>query len=494
MEQTFGLVRHGTTTVGGRCGIADDTIRCDVCVVGAGPAGLAAALRLVDLGRDVCLVALSPVHGNRRWESLTPGAWKILDALGLGTALAHAHCLPSHAATVSWGGREVNRAGHAEITFLIDRARFDACLMDAARRRGVRLLTPAVASQPQKIGGTWLLPVTTSQTTVSLCAAHVIDASGRKALTGSRRRRLSPATLALCARWRGQPAPPGMTTIEATAESWLWSASLADGAHYAAVFVDPRSLRAAGVEPTAAFLEAVGGSSSRWEGALASSVTACDASPIRIARAPGFEDIIAAGEAALSLDPLSSQGIQRALVDGQQSAIVVNTLIVHPERRDIAVAFHAERQGEASRRDGAMCHGLYREQAITYRSPFWSRYCEQGAPPEHKLPSPIPIDSLLPETGLRLSPRARLEDVAVIDGDVIALAPALVHPDLDRPVAFLAGRSIGSLLARAISGVTAASLFDGWRADSLPEGTALELLQWFWQRGLLVDNSATDAS
>ena len=189
----------------------------------------------------MCLVAPSP-HGNRRWESLTPGALRILDALGLDTALAHARCQPSHVATVTWGG-DVDRVSHAETAFLVDRARFDACLMDAARRRGVRLLTPAVASRPQKIGSAWLLPISTSETTASICAAHVIDASGRKALTGSRRRRLSPATLALCARWQGRPGPPGATRIEATAASWLWSASLADGAHYAAIFVDPRSLQ-----------------------------------------------------------------------------------------------------------------------------------------------------------------------------------------------------------------------------------------------------------
>ena len=415
----------------------------------------------------------------------------ILNALGLGTALAHAHCQASHVATVTWGG-DVNRTNHAENTFLVDRARFDACLMDAARRRGVRLLTPAVASRPQKIGSAWLLPITTNETTASICAAHVIDASGRKALTGSRRRRLSPATLALCARWRGRLCPPGATRIEATAGSWLWSASLADGAHYSAVFIDPRGLRVAGDDPTTAFLAAIAGSSSHSDGSLASAVTACDASAIRIARAPSLEEIIAAGEAALSLDPLSSQGIQRALVDGQQSAIVVNTLIVHPERRDIAAAFHAERQAEASLRDSAMCHGLYREQAIACQSPFWSRYCGWGAPPEHEPRSPVPIDRLLPETKLRLSPQARRKDVAVIDGDVIALAPALVHSDLDRPIAFLAGRSIDSLLARVFSGIAAASLVADWRADSLPEGTALKLLQWFWQRGLLVDNGAPD--
>jgi hypothetical protein len=443
---------------------------------------------LADLGRDVCLVAPSPLGDNCRWESLTPGALKILNALRFGTALAHARCRSSH---VAWGG-DANRVTRAETTFLIDRARFDACLMVEARRRGVRLLTPALAGRPEKNGSGWLLPITTDVRTKSICAAHVIDASGRKALTGGRRRRLSPATLALCARCRGPSYAPGATRIDTTVSSWVWSASLADGTYYAAVFVDPRSLRAEGGGPTAAFLAAVGAIPSRQH-ELASPVTACDASAIRIARASGMDGILAIGEAALSLDPLSSQGIQRALVDGQQAAIVVNTLLVHPERRNIALAFHAERQAEASHRDSVTCHHLYREQAAACASPFWSRYCKQRAPAERELPPPLPIDALRPETRLRLSKRARLEDVAVIDGDVIALAPALVHPDFDRPVGYLAGRRIGSLLAHVASGATAASVLAGWRADSLPEGIASALLQWFWQRRLIIENSATDA-
>lgn len=88
---------------------------------------------------------------------------------------------------------------------------------------------------------------------------------------------------------------------------------------------------------------------------------------------------------------------------------------------------------------------------------------------------------------MRLSPQIRLEDVAVIDGEVIALAPALVHPNLDRPVAFLAGRRIGNLLARASSDIQAGSLVADWVMDLLPQGAALESLHWLWQRGLLIE-------
>ncbi|QIO54605.1 hypothetical protein HA461_25800 (plasmid) [Rhizobium leguminosarum bv. trifolii] len=473
--------------------VADDTIGCDVCVVGAGPAGVAAALRLVDIGRDVCILARAPSGENRRWESLTPGALRILNALGLGAALAHAQYQLSHVATVNWGGA-VNRADHAAANVLIDRAFFDACLIDAARRRGVRVLAPAAAGRPQHIGNGWQVPITAREAITSVHATHIIDASGRKALTGGRRGRLSPVTLALCAHWRGRPEEHNVTRIEAAADSWLWSASFADGIRYATVFVDPRKLRVSGDTPTETFLAAVSGSSLCWDGALASTVTACDASATCITRAPSMDGIIAVGEAAFSLDPLSSQGIQRALVDGQQAAIVVNTLIAHPERRDIALAFHAERQAEASDRDRSMCQSLYREQAAFNPSPFWSRYCEPDTLPEHQPRPSLPIYGLRLETKLRLSPQVRLEEVAVVDGDVIALAPALVHPNLDRPVAFLAGRSIGSLLARASSGIAAGSLRADWAADLLPEGEALKSIQWLWQRGLLIDNAAKDAN
>lgn len=466
-------------------------MRCDVCIVGAGPAGIAAAIRLADFGRDVCLVAPSPLRRNRRWESLTPIALRLLDALGLGAALTQIGCEPSHATSVTWGG-DVDRASHAGTAFLVDRVRFDACLMDVARRRGVRLVTPAVAGRPHASGGDWLVPITTNETTLSIQAAHVIDASGRRALTGGRRCRLSPATLALCGRWRGRPGMPGTTRIGTGANHWIWSAGLADGTHYSAVFVDPQNLRAVGGGPTAAFLTAVGDNVLLLDGAPAPAVAACDASAIRIERAHGMDGIVAVGEAALSLDPLSSQGIQRALVDGQQAAIVVNTLILHPERRDMALAFHAEFQAEASRRDSAMCHGLYREQTVACPSSFWTRYCKPTAPAGRELPSPQPIDRLRPQTRLRLSQRTRLNEVAVIDGDVIALAPALVHPNLDRPVAFLVGRRVGNLLSRVNSGSTAASVVAGWCADSLQEGTALQLLQWFWQRGLIVGDADTD--
>jgi hypothetical protein len=104
---------------------------------------------------------------------LALGALKILDALGRPPALAHARCQPSHVASVTWGRGNANRVSQAETACLIDRARFDACLMDAARRRGVQLVTPALAGRPQKSGSGWLLPITTAVMSVRVRRARM---------------------------------------------------------------------------------------------------------------------------------------------------------------------------------------------------------------------------------------------------------------------------------------------------------------------------------
>lgn len=61
-----------------------EEVEADVCIVGAGPAGLTLALLLLRSGLSVSVVERSRSHQQEfRGEILQPGAMKILDELGV---------------------------------------------------------------------------------------------------------------------------------------------------------------------------------------------------------------------------------------------------------------------------------------------------------------------------------------------------------------------------------------------------------------------------
>src|SRR3954466_7260071 len=77
-------------------------LETDVCVLGGGPAGASFALRLATLGYRVCVIERETFPRAHVGESLTPGIWPLLDALGMREAMAGSGFLPSTEALVRW--------------------------------------------------------------------------------------------------------------------------------------------------------------------------------------------------------------------------------------------------------------------------------------------------------------------------------------------------------------------------------------------------------
>ena len=300
--------------------------RYDVAVVGGGPAGAAAALTLARLGRRVLLADSPAGHavGFKVGESLPPAARPILHALGVWDALLADGHLPSYGNASVWGSETV-----ASTDFLfspygpgwhLDRGRFDGRLRRAAEEAGADLWRAAVRVRRAGGGG-----AVDAGGPPARCD-WVIDASGRRAAVARRQGTARSADDRLiCAYARFRPAdtpdPDARTLIEAAADGWWYTAPVPGRGRVVAYLTDadlapPRLARS-----PAAFLALLAGTAA--VGPLLAARGYRPDSPLAAASAhsgrldpPAGPGWVAVGDAALSLDPLSSQGILSALRTG----------------------------------------------------------------------------------------------------------------------------------------------------------------------------------
>ena len=214
------------------------TTGVDVCVVGAGPAGTSLAAMLAQFGYRVALVEQRPFPREHIGESLSPGAWPLLDSLGVTRAAVEAVGVPVRAAAVRWSCASDESAPH-EGGMTIDRGLFDDLLLDHARAAGAELHLGR-ARRPERTATGWRVPF--GEQVIE--ARFLADATGRFALLGGRRTASSARTMALHARWPWAGSALPDTLICALADGWLWCARLPGGDLRAMIFVDPATLAA----------------------------------------------------------------------------------------------------------------------------------------------------------------------------------------------------------------------------------------------------------
>ena len=472
-------------------------LETEVCVIGGGPAGAALALRLARLGHEVLLVERQAFPRHHVGESLTPGVWPLLDALGVVEEVRRGGFLPALEALVRWeDGSERRVRGHAgEPGLLVDRGRFDALLLGAAASAGVRVLQPAAARRPERTPEGWELPVLHEGRRLLVAARFLADASGRLSCLGGRKVPVSARTLALYGYWRGETPHGPETRVEAGPEAWYWGAHLPDGTFNAMVFVDPELLRERGIgrrtlEPFYRELLGRSGLLGAWTAPrLTSAVLASDATCYRDTQ-PIERDRIKVGEASFSIDPLSSSGVQKALQTALSGAVAVHTLLVRPDNAQAALRFYTDDQRYCVEQHAAWAAGYYREQRSYQDRPFWKRRALA-------VPSPAPPD-VRPLTGTdellqrrwRLASEVALVDTPCIVGDVIELRRALSHPRLARPVAYLDGVELAPLVEGLHEGWTMPQLADTW-ARRVPRRQGIAILGWLYRQGLLMELTAT---
>ncbi|MFZ9176054.1 MAG: NAD(P)/FAD-dependent oxidoreductase, partial [Ilumatobacteraceae bacterium] len=119
------------------------TVTCDVLVVGAGPAGIAAALELHRSGLDVLVIDKATFPRDKCCgDGLTTGALRVLESLGFDPALVPSWTPTSDVWLRSPSGREMSMPlpiGKGTFAAIAPRLEFDDALVRTAIDRGVRV-------------------------------------------------------------------------------------------------------------------------------------------------------------------------------------------------------------------------------------------------------------------------------------------------------------------------------------------------------------------
>lgn len=335
-----------------------------IAILGAGPAGCAAARMLASLGHDVTVLAR---RGGERslGESLPPSCVALLKRIGFAD-LDSAGFLRSTGNTVRWGAGDerVERFAAGQHGYQVERSEFDAFLVREATGAGADFQVANVTS------------------TESLQASWILDCTGRAGLiarNGWRRPEQAARTTAIVGVWEHESTwptkEPSHTIVESAEDGWAWSVPVSERRRYVTLMVDPTRTQVASREGLhQAYLDHLARTRSLAplvKGAtLQLPVFARDASPYT-ARAFGERGVLLVGDAGSFVDPLSSFGIKKALASAWLASVVVHSIITDPRIADAALSLYDARERamyDALKRSAA---ALAREASQAHPTGFW---------------------------------------------------------------------------------------------------------------------------
>jgi flavin-dependent dehydrogenase len=374
----------------------------DVVVLGGGPAGCAAAMALRTRGvARVLIVDAGGDGGPRIGESIPPDTRLLFARLGLWedfVAEKHEPCLGSCA---SWGDDEL---GYNDFLFNphgtgwhLDRRRFDVFLARKAAASGAVVEGATRFDGAGRVGreGFVLRLTHGGNGARSVRARFVVDATGSHGAfarcMGARRSvhdRLSCVAALL-----ELPAAADfsrLTMLEAVEYGWWYAARVPDRRLAIAVASDPDVIKEAALHARDGWLARLR-ETRHLSGALPPGWRLVDA-PMMVRTASSFvldracgPGWLAAGDAASAYDPISSQGIYKALLDGLQAAdAIVAWLGGDPGGLD---AYHASVAARFA--DYLENRNYFYELEQRWPSaPFWSRRRAKTVPVNHE-----PLDS-----------------------------------------------------------------------------------------------------
>ena len=363
----------------------------DVAVIGGGPGGSATAisLRAHAPSLSVILIEASLYDGFRVGETLPPPARSILDHLQVWDEFCRLSPREVFGTSALWGSTIPTGNDFlympANTGWHLERNSFDAMLATAASERGATLVLGVSLDGVEQCGDCYRLTLSTGET---LHARFIVDATGAAVFARHLGARFDCLDRLIgIARFFEGNADDSSLLVEAFEDGWWYTAGLPGGKRIAACVTDAdlaQCLKLGQLNAWERRLASVPAVASRLQECKAGGPLVIRSCASRRLEPASGERWLAVGDSASRFDPLSSQGILKAMRGGIFASYAISSRLLRDDNSDLR-RYHRYVSEEFK----SYCEvrtRYYQEEQRWPKSEFWRRrHNKPASQADHRL-------------------------------------------------------------------------------------------------------------